>query len=236
MHNYSKDLYNALVETSQRIALILQAFERSLCVNDLRVLELFAVYGEDVGFHKSLHNVTAARFHPYGFRESIIRESIEFLLCAQILGGDEEVGYRLVEPDLFSDESFVGCLSGEYTTEFSAVCDFMAKQADAKGFDTFIEELTVRAMEGLKAELDFPPSPIETDWFVRNLERDFYRMNSLQWTAYALAERAASLPAGTHARLDPVWLNGLYEAAKAEMVRVYNEQISVTSLRKSYGF
>ena len=156
--------------------------------------------------------------------------------CARIVEGDDVVGYRLVVPDLFHSESFVGRLGGDYITELSSVCDFMAEQAEKAGFDVFISRLTAQAEEGMEVELDCPPSGIETDWLVQNLERDFWRMEGMRWTSYVLIELADELPKGLHERLDREWLEGLAKAAQAEMSRVLREQTGLIAFRKSLGY
>lgn len=236
MTDYSNELYNSLVETSLRVLVVLQAFRRRLSVDEIRVLEIFAVYGEDVGHDKSLQHRTSSRFHAYGFRKAWFMDALEYLKVAAIVEGDNAQGYTLVISDLFHEDSFVGSLGGEYIDEITTVCNLMAEQAERSGFDEYLSRLTSLAEAGMKAELDSPPSAIETDWLVRNLQRDFWRMEGLRWMAEALSEHVARLPKGLHPRLDQDWLKGLAEAARLEMTRVLREEDSLRRFRESLGF
>lgn len=236
MTDYSSELYNSLIETSLRVLVVLQSFQRRLTVDEIRVLEIFAVYGEDVGHDKSLQHRASSRFHAYGFRKAWVRDALEFLRVATIVEGDDAQGYTLVISDLFHEDSFVGSLGGEYIDEITTVCDLMAEQAERSGFDEYLSRLTSLAEAGMTAEMDSPPSAIETDWLVRNLQLDFWRMEGLRWMAEALSDHVARFPEGLHPRLDQDWLKGLAEASRLEMSRVLREEYSLTMFRESLGF
>lgn len=236
MTDYSKHLYNSLVETSMRVLRVLQAFDRRLSVDDIRVFEILAVYGEDVGYGKSLQQMGGGRFYAYGWRGALVQEAVDFLILARLVEGDQQGGYRLVVPDDHDLESFVGQLGGDYDNELEEVCDFMALRAGEIGFETYVTQMRAVLEAGLLEEIDMPPDPIETDSYVRLLVRDYWRMLGLRLMAAALARHAASLPLGLHPCLDPDWLKGLEEAARLEMVRVLREEAEVVAFRKSLGY
>lgn len=236
MANYSDELYNSPVETALRVLCVLHAFQRRMSREHIRACELFAVYGHEIGCGKNLQNRAPGGLRAYTFRGAYVDDALSLLVAAGVAEGTAQDGYALVTYDMCHEDSLAGSLGGEYVEDIFRVCEAMAANEKDVGIEEFHRKLKLLIQADLSIEFGGPPDPIKTDWYVRGLEFDFWRMDGLRSMAWALAEHVRGRPQVESPRLNATWLEGLAEAARLEMKRTHSEERKLVAFRESEGY
>jgi hypothetical protein len=140
-------LYNGLVETATRDLLILDAcYPSSLSFDDLRLLDLFVVFGEDLGFPVSLHVLLPGRTRAHEFRPRAIRQGLDLLLALGCITSFDEAGstkFKAGDDALALD----GWVSSQYLATLQETARWMNLQMDAMGDRAFLDKVQARLDE-----------------------------------------------------------------------------------------
>ncbi|MBY3433759.1 hypothetical protein HFN89_06305 [Rhizobium laguerreae] len=207
-------LYNGVLENAARVLLCLDAFHpRRLSLEQTRIVDYFAAYGEDVGFETSLQERVAWRGQVFAIRETLVSEALEFLLAAGQIEGNDEKGYRSVE------ESCMSIGISEYLDELFNVCCHMSEEAEKLGMKAFFDDRKADIKSRIDVPLEGPPDDPGFHCYERRLRKDIDRMEGLETTAYLFKRLAPEKHVSRHPGLAADWLAAVQSAADAEATK-----------------
>jgi hypothetical protein len=206
------DLYNGLIEHAARSIVLFECFfPHRLSLEDIRVMEHLAVYGEDVGYKTSLQNRVEGRAAAFRFREETVRDAIAFLIAGGFVEGDEDGGYKAT-----AEERWAYGLS-DHGDEIFRVCCHMRDKADEIGVQEYIASLKADILARVDEPLGGMPDDPEFRLYEDRLNKDVVRMEGLDMAVYQF-KRNLNLKVSDHPCLDADWLESLSVAAEKEAV------------------
>ena len=219
-------LYNGVLENAARVLLGLEAFHpQRLSLQQTRIVDYFAVYGEDVGLGTSLQERVAWRGQVFGIREKLVSEALELLLAAGQIEGDDEIGYRSIE------EGCMACGISEYLDEVFDVCWHMSQEAEKAGMKAYFEERKADIERRIDVPLEGPPEDPEFRRYERRLRKDMERMEGLEMTAILFKRLLSEKEVSAHSCLTIDWLAAIQSAADAEGTKCYRTISQLQSMR-----
>ncbi|MDW9481250.1 hypothetical protein GOB57_21635 [Sinorhizobium meliloti] len=219
-------LYNGVLENAARVLLALDAFHpQRLSLEETRVVDYFATYGEDVGLGTSLQERVAWRGQVFGIREKLVSEALEFLAAAGQVEGDDEIGYRSGE------ESCMAYGVSEYLDELFDVCLHMSKEAEKAGMKAYFEDRKADIESRIGVPLEGPPDDPEFHRYERRLRKDIERMEGLEITAILFNRLLSEKDVSEHPCLTRDWLAAVQSAADAEGTKCYRTIGQLQSMR-----
>lgn len=219
-------LYNGILENAARVLLALEAFHpQRLSLEETRIVDYFAAYGEDVGRGTSLQERVAWRGKVFGIREKLVSEALEFLLAAGQVEGDDETGYRSV------DESCMALGLSEYLDELFDVCCHMSKEAEKVGMKAYFEERKVDIENRIDIEIEGPPEDPEFHHYERRLRKDIERMEGLEMTAFLFKQLLEKKEVSEYPCMTTEWMAWVQSAADKEGTKCYRTISQLQSMR-----
>lgn len=207
------ELYNGAVETAARCLLVLEELRPSpLRIDELRMAELFVVFGNDIGAPFTLHNAIPGRMQAYVFREPRVVAGVGLL---------RELG--LVEIDGAGGDSEIWSTGREEVTHHLGSCAYLSRMREnarwmarrlAEAGRAGLEQEMSSRMEALAGDPLLMPSEMRQRFIDlrTNYELDIERMHGLNEAAVVLSFVA---PPGLAA-----WLDDTAEAALREIAAV----------------
>jgi len=175
-------LYNGLLETAARGAIILETFfPERFSLEEVRLLDFFAVFGGDLGGPTFLHPPIEGRGLAFGVREAAVVASLDFL---DGIGQVEKVDDKWTADG--NGTSLEGMLSHPYHQGLFAAGEYFREMMSELGKDQFFSKLRNRLGELTAEDLRIPDSQDER---FRNLA-DIYACDLLRCGAIV---EAASL-------------------------------------------
>lgn len=204
-------LYNGVLENAARVLLALDAFHpRYLSLEEIRIVDYFVAYGEDIGFGSSLQDRVAWRGQVFGIREKMVLEAIELLLAAGEIERDEGTGYRSVE------ESCLAYGLSEYIDELFNVSCHMQQEAEKVGMTAYFDERKADIESRIDVELEGPPDDPEFHRYEARLRKDIERMEGLEMTALLFKQLLERREVSEHPSLTRDWMAHVQSAADKE--------------------
>lgn len=216
-----RDLYNGSVETGFRALAALAAMEEagrgSVAFDDLRVLDLFAVYGEDVGFDRSLQPRVPGYGNAFNFRHERLRETLRELVGYGLadVSPDGEWSISRSGLDLMEEGDFA---QTGYGAEIVRVCRGMTGEEALSRLRSLAESIR-------HADLA-RPEPDALAFLHEAYARDLVRIEGLRAAVRdlrALRDESES---------DVEWLDALAALAEREDSRLRHHAREVDALRK----
>ena len=206
----------------------------ALTVERIRVLELLAVYGEDVGARVSLQPRIARRFCAFGTREQLVREGLAFLVDAaqaEISEPGDLPAYSAMDENGDSHD-ICGVLHSSYVYELYRACMTMREQAETEGLDRWFARMTEMVHATVSDEIAEPQSdPVGSGRLEKRFLEDIRRMEGLADAAREFAAYAEKLAPGVGIADRAGWLRTVAKAAVAEMKKVEAELCGLLSVR-----
>jgi hypothetical protein len=219
--------YNGVLENAARVLLGLGAFYPSrLSLEEIRIVDYFAAYGEDVGLETSLQDRPAWRGQVFGFRESMVSGAIDFLLAARQIEGDGQTGYRSIEENCMS----LGLSS--YLDEIFDVCYHMSKDAEIAGLKAYFTERKADIESRVDVPFEGPPGDPEFHLFEKRQEKDLARMEGLEMTAFFFKQMLEKNQVAEHPCLTRDWMAAVQSAADTEMLNCRRTIVNLRAMRE----
>ncbi|MCS4089053.1 ABC-three component system middle component 2 [Rhizobium sp. BK176] len=220
-------LYNGVLENAARVLLGLAAFHPTrLSMEETRIVDYFAAYGEDVGLETSLQDRVAWRGQVFGMRETMVTEAIGFLLAAGQVEGDDELGYRSIE------ESCMAIGLSEYLDEIFRVCCHMSDEAEKAGIKAYFNDRKADIESRIDVPLEGPPDDPGFHRFEQRQRKDIERMEGLEMTAFLFKKLLERSRVSEHPWLTREWLAAVQSAADKEQTKCYRTISQLKSMRQ----
>jgi len=220
-------LYNGLVETATRNLLILDAcYPSAFSFDELRLLDLFVVFGEDIGFPSSLHALLPGRTRAHEFRPRAIRQGLDLLLalgCIETVDADGGITKIKAAEDAVSLDGYV---SSPYLAKLQETARWMNFRMDALGEHEFLSGLEARLQELSGAGMHIPDGVEDRFSGLSAIyASDLVRLEGLEEAAWLLKHLGIRRKSETgEPLLDIVpseeWLESVRQAAAKETVSV----------------
>lgn len=226
MPNQEIKLYNGVLENAARVLLGLEAFHpQSLSLDETRIVDYFAAYGEDVGFGSSLQERVAWRGRVFGIREKHVSEALEFLLASGQIEGDDKTGYRS------ADETCMAYGLSEYLDELFNVCCHMREQSKKVGIKAYFKERKADIECRIDVELEGPPEDPEFHYYESRLRKDIERMEGLEMTAFLFKQLLERKEVSEHPCLTREWMAWVQSDADKEQTKCRRTISQLQSMR-----
>lgn len=220
-------LYNGLVETATRNLLILDAcFPTAFTFDELRLLDLFVVFGEDIGFPSSLHVLLPGRVRAHEFRHRAIRQGLDLLLalgCIETVETDGGITKIKAADDAVSLDGYV---SSTYLAKLQETARWMNFRMDALGEHAFLSGLDARLQELSGTGMHIPDGVEERFSSLTAIYiSDLVRLEGLEESAWLLKHLGIRRKAETGEPLPEIvpseeWYESVRKAAAKETVLV----------------
>jgi len=230
-------LYNGHVETGMRSLVILDACSpHAFTLDELRLLEHFVVFGEDIGAPTgNLHVPLPNRANAHSFRGPMVQKGLDLLI-----GLGRTIRSTGIDGDVFSvPEDSVHLLdyvTVDYLLKMHGIALWMGGRIEQEGKQAFFTSLARRVAELSVASSGPPENPQE---MYRQLdatyEADLMRMEGLLDAAWAMSVfrsmhmedlAVAELPSAP----DGKWFDTVSAKARAEMRAILSNRAGLAPL------
>jgi len=230
-------LYNGHVETGMRSLVILDACSPlAFTLDELRLLEHFVVFGEDIGAPAgNLHVPLPNRANAHSFRGPMVQKGLDLLAGigrAIRSSGPQGVVYSAPE----GGESLLNYVTAEYLLKMHEVASWMRDRMKIEGKAAFLASLSSRLVD-LTAPLSGPPEDPQEQYRLLDAtyEADLVRMEGLLDASWAMSVfrsmhmedlDVAELPSAP----DGKWFDSVSAKARAEMRSILSNRAGLAPL------
>jgi len=230
-------LYNGHVETGMRSLVILDACSpTAFTLDELRLLEHFVVFGEDIGAPAgNLHVPLPNRSNAHSFRGPMVQKGLDLIVAVgRVIRRDEgaAASYSVAEDAV----PLLDYVQADYLVRMHRVAEWMRERIETDGKDSYLAWLADRLVD-LTVAPSGPPEDSQERYrqLDATYEADLARMEGLVDAAWAMGAfrsmhmedlDVADLPTAPDGR----WFETVSEKARAEMRSILSNRAGLAPL------